>query len=164
MIFSKELYLLLKARYPIIYISSLEEERLEYTIHRSVNLHKNKPIYSWDFINGYKTKINNSKFAAKNPLQALELIDNLNAETPSIFILKDFNKFLADTSVLRKIKNLLNILKNQSKSIIIISTEIQIPKDLTENITVIDFLLPTEQEIKLELIRLSKSIESLFNL
>jgi SpoVK/Ycf46/Vps4 family AAA+-type ATPase len=164
MIFSKELYLLLKARYPIIYISSLEEERLEYTIHRSINLHQNKPIYSWDFINGYKTKINNSKFAARNPLQALELIENLNAETPSIFILKDFNKFLADTSVLRKIKNLLNILKNQSKSIIIISTEIQIPKDLTENITVIDFLLPTEQEIKLELIRLSKSIESLFNL
>jgi hypothetical protein len=81
MIFSKELYLLLKARYPIIYISSLEEERLEYTIHRSINLYQSKPIYSWDFINGYKTKINNSKFAAKNPLQALELIDNLNAET-----------------------------------------------------------------------------------
>ena len=121
MIFSKELYLLLKARYPIIYISSLEEERLEYTIHRSINLYQSKPIYSWDFINGYKTKINNSKFAAKNPLQALELIDNLNAETSSIFILKDFNKFLSDTSVLRKIKNLLNILKNQSKSIIIIS-------------------------------------------
>jgi 5-methylcytosine-specific restriction endonuclease McrBC GTP-binding regulatory subunit McrB len=108
MIFSKELYLLLKARYPIIYISSLEEERLEYTIHRSINLYQSKPIYSWDFINGYKTKINNSKFAAKNPLQALELIDNLNAETSSIFILKDFNKFLSDTSVLRKIKNLLS--------------------------------------------------------
>ena len=28
---------------------------------------------------------NNSKFAVKNPLQALELIDNLNAETSSIF-------------------------------------------------------------------------------
>ena len=32
MVFSKELNLLLKARYPIIYISTFEEDRLEYTI------------------------------------------------------------------------------------------------------------------------------------
>ena len=34
--FIKELNLLLKARYPIIYISSFEEERIEYLIFKNI--------------------------------------------------------------------------------------------------------------------------------
>ena len=76
--FSKELTLLLKARYPIIYIASLEEERLEYTINKVIKNSSNKSIYTWNFIDGYKSNIANPKFAAKNPLQALEFIENIS--------------------------------------------------------------------------------------
>ena len=158
MLFSKELNLLLKARYPIIYISTFEEDRLEYTIRKTIKTNSNKAIYTWDFVEGYKTNLNNPRFAAKNPLQALELVEKLTPETPAVFILKDFNKFLSDISVSRKIRNLLNILKTQPKSLIILATEIEIPTELYDLITIIEFKLPTSQEIKTELIRLFNSL------
>jgi len=158
MLFSKELNLLLKARYPIIYISTFEEDRLEYTIRKTIKTNSNKAIYTWDFVEGYKTNINNPRFAAKNPFQALELVEKLTPDTPAIFILKDFNKFLSDISVSRKIRNLLNILKTQPKSLIILATEIEIPTELYDLITIIEFKLPTSQEIKTELLRLFNSL------
>lgn len=163
MTFSKEFNLLIKARYPILYISSLEEDRLEYTIRKSIKVNNNRAIYTWDFIEGYKTNLNNPRFAAKNPLQALDLVEKLSANTPAVFILKDFNKFLNDMSVSRKLKNLLNILKTQPKSLIIIATEVDIPKELADLITVIEFNLPTSQEIKVELIRLGQSLNKEFD-
>jgi len=159
MTFSKELNLLLKARYPIIYISTFEEDRVEYTIRKVIKTNTNKAIYTWDFVEGYKTNLNNPRFATKNPLQALELIEKLNSETPALFILKDFNKFLSDISISRKLRNLINILKLQSKSLIILTTEIEIPNELSDLITILEFNLPTRSEIKKELKRLIKSLE-----
>ena len=72
-----EFNLLLKARYPILYISSLEEDRIEYTIRKCVKKLGNKAIYTWDFVDGYINNPNNKGFAAKNPLQALELVEKL---------------------------------------------------------------------------------------
>lgn len=164
MMFSKELNLLLKARYPIIYISTFEEDRLEYTIRKTTKTNSNRAIYTWDFVEGYKTNINNPRFAAKNPLQALELVEKLTPETPAIFILKDFNKFLSDISVSRKVRNLLNILKTQPKSLIILATEIEIPNELYDLITIIEFKLPTSQEIKIELVRLFNSLNKSYDL
>jgi ATP-dependent 26S proteasome regulatory subunit len=159
MVFSKELNLLLKARYPIIYISTFEEDRLEYTIRKAIKTNSNKAIYTWDFVEGYKTNINNPKFAAKNPLQALELVEKLTPDTPAVFILKDFNKFLSDISVSRKLKNLFNILKIQPKNLIILATEIDIPNELYDLVTIIEFKLPTSQEIRIELVRLFNSLD-----
>lgn len=158
MMFSNELNLLLKARYPIIYISTLEEDRVEYTIRKAIKGNTNKAIYTWDFVDGYKTNLNNPKFASKNPLQALELVEKLNTDTPALFILKDFNKFLSDISVSRKLRNLLSLLKTQPKNLIILATEISIPKELVDIITVLEFKLPTSQEIKNELVRLFDSL------
>lgn len=163
MTFSKELDLLIKARYPILYISSLEEDRLEYTIRKTIKMSSNRAIYTWDFIEGYKTNINNPRFAAKNPLQALELVEKLTANTPAIFILKDFNKFLNDMPVSRKLRNLLSILKTQPKSLIILATETEIPKELADIITILEFNLPSSQEIKNELLRLGQSLDKEFN-
>ena len=77
--FTKELNLLLKARYPILYISSFEEERVEYLIFKKIRENTDRLIYSWNFIDGYKNYLQNPKFAAKNPLQALELIENFKS-------------------------------------------------------------------------------------
>lgn len=152
--FNDELKLLLKARYPLIYINTIEEERVEYIIRKSLN----RSIYTWDFIDGYKNNPNNKEFARKNPLQALELIERLSSETAALFVLKDFNKFLNDISISRKLKNLTKILKFQLKTIIIISNELNIPNDLQELITLIQFKLPKRDEISDELDKLILSL------
>lgn len=156
--FNNELALFLKARYPIIYINTIEEDRVEYVIRKNIKTNLNRSIYSWDFVDGYTNNPNNEGFAKRNPLQALELIERLNAETPALFLLKDFNRFLSDLSISRKLRNVSRILKLQPKTIIIIGSDLTIPKELKDLITVLEFQLPLEDEISQELNRLVNSL------
>ena len=157
--FNNELALFLKARYPIIYINTIEEDRVEYVIRKNIKTNLNRSIYSWDFVDGYTNNPNNEGFAKRNPLQALELIERLNAETPALFLLKDFNRFLSDLSISRKLRNVSRILKLQPKTIIIIGSDLNIPKELQDLITVLEFQLPLEDEISQELTRLVNSLK-----
>ena len=156
--FNDELTLLLKARYPILLINTIEEDRVEYVIRKHIKTNLNRSIYSWDFVDGYTNNPNNEGFAKRNPLQALELIERLTAETPAIFLLKDFNRFLTDVSISRKLKNTGRILKLQPKTIIIIGSDFTIPKELQDLITIIQFQLPNQAEIIQELTRLINSL------
>ena len=157
--FLNDFILLLKARYPIIYISTYEEERIEYIIRLCTKKYVSRTYYSWDFITGYQGNPNDSGFAAKNPLEALELIEKLTPETASVFVLKDYDNFLKDLSIIRKLKNLNKELKTQQKNLIIISSEINIPDSLKELITVIEFPLPNYLEIQEEIKRLVNSLQ-----
>ena len=157
--FLNEFVLLLKARYPIIYISTSEEERIEYLINYCAKKYVNRTYYSWDFVDGYQGNPNDTGFAARNPLEALDLIDKLTPATASLFVLRDYDNFLKDFSVVRKLKNLSRSLKTQPKNIIIVSQEINIPDSLKEFITVIEFPLPNYSEILEELNRLLSSLQ-----
>lgn len=156
--FNNELTLLLKARYPIIFISTIEEDRVEYVIRKNIKTNFNRSIYSWDFVDGYTNNPNNEGFAKKNPLQALELVERLTPETPALFLLKDFNRFLTDVAISRKLKNISRLLKLQPKTIIILGSECKIPNELQDLITVLQFQLPTKTEISDELTRLIQSL------
>ena len=159
MSFLNDFVLLLKARYPIIYISTYEEERVEYIIRYCVKKYVSRTFYSWDFIDGYQGNPNDIGFALKNPLEALELVEKLTSETASIFILKDYDNFLKDLSIIRKLKNLSRTLKTQPKNIVIVSSEVNIPDTLREYITLIEFPLPSYNEILDELNRLMTSLQ-----
>nr|YP_011007478.1 hypothetical protein V2496_pgp041 [Sporochnus bolleanus]WAM64907.1 hypothetical protein [Sporochnus bolleanus] len=158
MTFQEELLILLKARYPIIYILTIEEDRLEYTIRNAVINKNYSNLYIWDFIEGYKFNPIKKEFGKRNPLEALEFIENVNSVTPSIFILKDFRRFLKDLTISRKLRNLLYLLKIQPKTIIIIDSEVQIPNELKDHITILKFNLPTPKEIQNELTRLTRNL------
>jgi len=158
MTFNDELTLFLKARYPILYINTVEEDRVEYVIRKTIKANLNRSIYTWDFVDGYTNNPNNEGFGKRNPLQALELIERLNGQTPALFILKDFNRFLTDLAISRKLRNLSRILKLQPKTIIIIGSELNIPKELQDLITTLQFQLPSELEINYELTRLINSL------
>ena len=145
--FNNELTLFLKARYPVIYVNTIEEDRVEYVIRKHVKANLNRSIYSWDFVDGYTNNPNNEGFAKRNPLQALELVERLNEDTPAIFLLKDFNRFLNDLSISRKLRNIRRTLKLQPKTLIIIGSDLVIPKELQDLITILEFQLPLEKEI-----------------
>ena len=158
MIFEEELLVLLNARYPIVYILTIEEDRLEHTIRHSIVNQSYSSLYVWDFVQGYKSNPIRREFAKRNPLEAIEFVEKLNSRTPSIFILKDFKRFLKDLTISRKLRNTLQLLKVQPKTIIIIDSELQIPNELKDHITILNFNLPTPVEINEELGRISQNL------
>jgi len=154
MTFREEFKLLLRARYPLIYIPTYEEERVEAAIREEAANQGNRPVYTWDFVDGYQGNPNDAGFGRRNPLQALEFIEKLSASAPAVLILRDYHRFLEDVAIARKLRNLARILKSQPKNIVLLSPKIAIPDDLTEVLTVLEFALPTAPEIKAEIERL----------
>lgn len=152
--FKAEFELLLRSRYSIIYIQTREEERVENTIAESAKKQGNRAVYIWDFVEGYQNNPNDIGLGKRNPLQSLELVEKLPESAPAIFVLRDFQRFLEDISISRKLRNLAKKLKSQPKNLVILASEISVPEDLTEIITIIEFPLPNSQEISQEVERL----------
>lgn len=148
--FSAEFTLLLRSRYPLIYIPTGEEERLEKVIMQAAQGLADRPVYIWDFVDGYQNNLNDPGLGKRNPLQALEFVEKFPANSPVIFILRDFQRFLEDVSVARKLRNLARSLKSQPKNIVIIAPSISIPSELSEVLTVLEFPLPSGAEIRQE--------------
>ena len=154
MTFSEEFELLLRACYPLLYIPTQEEERLEMAIASSAQRLGNRSVYYWDFVEGYQGNPNGANVGRRNPLQALEFIEKLPASSNGIFVLRDFNRFLDDVSISRKLRNLARCLKAEAKNLVIVAPQIYIPNELAEIITVVDFPLPSGTEIQGEIERL----------
>jgi hypothetical protein len=156
--FREEFELLLRARYPLIYIPTREEERLEAAIAESARNLGHRAVYTWDFVDGYQGTPNDAGFGTRNPLQALELVEKVPSLSPTIFVLRDFQRFLEDVAVSRKLRNLGRLLKSQPKNVILLAPQIAIPDELSEVLTVLDFPLPAVPEIRSEIERLLVSL------
>lgn len=155
MSFITEFNLLLKARYSLIYIPTVEEDRLEYTIRKCVKLGKNRSIYTWNFVDGFLNTPSGNGLGKRNPIQALDFIEKLSEDTPVLFLLKDFHKFFNDIAIIRKLRNLSRLLQTQPKTIVITAPELSaIPLEIRELVTILEFDLPTFDEIREELNRL----------
>lgn len=152
--FREEFKLLLRARYPLIYIPTQEEERVEATIREEATNQGNRPVYTWDFVDGYQGNPNDQGFGKRNPLQALEFVEKIPSSVCAVIILRDYHRFLDDVAIARKLRNLSRLLKSQPKNIVLLSPRVLIPDDLTEVMTVVEFPLPTVPEIKTEVEKL----------
>jgi SpoVK/Ycf46/Vps4 family AAA+-type ATPase len=159
MAFGTDLALLIRARYSLIYIPTIEEERVEKSIEQVAKQLENRPVYIWDFVDGYQGNPNDRGFGKRNPLQALEFIDKLAPNEPGIFILRDYHRFLEDVSVARKLRNLGRKFKAEPKNLIILAPQISIPNDLGEAITILEFPLPNPTEIRSEIAKLLQATQ-----
>ncbi|MEB3267212.1 MAG: AAA family ATPase [Leptolyngbya sp.] len=152
--FTDELRLLLRARYPVLYLTTQEEERAEQAIADCARQEGNRSVYVWDFVDGYQGSPNDAGVARRNPLQALEHVEKLPTAMAAVFVLRDFHRFLEDVGVARKLRNLARRLKAQPKNLIILAPQVAIPDDLTEVVTVVSFDLPGVEAIRTEVTRL----------
>ncbi len=155
MSFEAELSLTLRARYPIIYIPSHEEERAEAVI-AAIAKSMGRGIYIWDFVDGYQGNPTDAGAGKRNPLQALEQIDKV--AKGAVFVLRDFDRFLDDVAIARKLRNLARRLKGEPQNIIVLASQINIPDHLSEVITILEFPLPAAAEIRQEIQQISKDI------
>jgi len=138
---------LIKARYPIIYIVSWEEFRVIKQLKE--NLEESKNLYFWSVTRGLRNSENLNEIGSYNePIQLLNYIQQTRDN--GLFILSDFHAFLIQPTplILRLLHELSEDLKKSKKTIIIISPTLVMPKDLEKEITIIDFPLPNQEEIK----------------
>lgn len=155
--FEAHLNLTLRARYPLIYIPSAEEERVEGVI-TNVGKSLGRSIFVWDFVEGYESNPTDIGQGKRNPLQALEFVDKI--PKGAVFILRDFDRFLDDVAIARKLKNLARKLKSESKNIVVLASQINIPDNLSEFFAILEFPLPNPDELRSEIEQIIRSLNS----
>lgn len=143
----EELDVLIRARYPIIYVVSWEEERVERCL-RQIAESRNKKLFVWTLSSGIvksgaeppRGKTN----ATADPLAALDSV--VEQIEPAIYLFKDFHHFTDDQrcnmSVMRRLRDVALHLRDTYKSIVIVSPLLRIAPELTKDVTVVDFGLP----------------------
>jgi hypothetical protein len=150
--FSEELEILIRARYPLIYIISSEEMRVQNVI-VEIAAKRQKKVFEWSYNTGIVpvgTSIQSHKgrnSPTKDPLTALDyVIDQIE---PAIFIFKDFHPFLGrnNHAVIRKLKEIALHLKNSFKTILLVSPMQEIPTELEKEMTMMNFPLPTRDDL-----------------
>ncbi|MFN5816128.1 MAG: AAA family ATPase [Pseudanabaena sp.] len=155
--FEADLNLTLRARYPLIYIPSDEEERVEAVIN-NVAKSLGRSVFIWDFVDGYQSNPNDAGAGKRNPLQALEFVDKI--PKGAVFVLRDFDRFLDDVAIARKLKNLARKLKSEAQNIVILASKIIIPDSLSEFFSILEFPLPNPNELKIEIEQIANSTNS----
>ena len=155
--FEKELCDLLRARFPYINITTYEEERLINELRRIVTtqqlIHTVRNIFIWKSSEGFR---NQDGLIQENTFEKLDALNFVRDYTePAIFIFLDFHVFcescagVLDYNIIRILKDLMPNLKQsiQPKNMIFVSPTFNIPDDLKKDVTVMDFGLPTQEEI-----------------
>ena len=147
-----ELETLIRARYPILYLLSSEETRVLELV-TQIAQRCQKKVFEWSCSTGIVpagTSIQSQKHRnapTKDPLAALDQV--IEQVEPAIFVFKDFHPFLAhgQHAVTRKLREIALHLKNSHKTILLLSSVLTIPTELEKEITVLNFPLPTHDDL-----------------
>ena len=139
-----ELETLIRARYPIIYIVSWEEKRVEEAL-RAITKARNKKMYQWTVTQGMVLNPLNRDEATRDPLAALDFV--MESRDQAVFLFKDFHPFLNDTSLVRRLRDLTYALKTSYKTLILLSPVLKLPAELEKEITVVDYALPSLEDL-----------------
>jgi len=162
--FQKELSTLIKARFPVIYIITWEENRLAATIKAMVKneqlFSKARDVWEWTLLDGFSCDEQVKKGDVRTSLRALEFIGSFEGD--AIFILKDIYADLArtanaiDHALIRKLKDLVWSIKDGKwlKTLIITAYDKFIPDDLQKDILIKTFDLPNKDELRETLLNL----------
>ncbi len=139
-----ELETLIRARYPIIYVVSWEEKRVEDAL-RAITKARGKKMYQWTVTQGMVLNPSNRDEVTRDPLAALDFV--LESRDQAVFLLKDFHPFLNDTALVRRLRDLTYALKTSYKTLVLLSPVLRLPPELEKEITVVDYALPSLEDL-----------------
>jgi len=154
----EQIDLMMRARYPLLYIVTAEEEPLEQVLYAvAAQSTPTRRIIFWDMVRGWS----DNGADKGSPMSALLRIGR--PEDPhnpkdfdnAIFVMRDLHPYLKlhypisdkHSSIVRELTSLMRELKRDRKTLILTSYILEIPPELSEEVTVIDFPLPNAPEI-----------------
>ena len=156
--FENKLANLINAGFPYVYIPTHEEERALAAIKRVLedqNLVRSpRQFLTWAQTTGIRhPEDDRCDRSTQAPMAALDHIGNF--QDPAVFIMKDFHVFFGpdrqtrpDYGIIRKLRDILQELKMNRKTVIFLSPRLVIPEEMEKDLSVLDFGLPEAEEIR----------------
>jgi ATP-dependent 26S proteasome regulatory subunit len=152
----REIEDLIRARYSLIYLISPEEQRVEESL-LEIAQRRDFKLACWSITRGFVQKFGTLKGGdVKDPIKALDFIGNV--EGRGLFVLRDFHAFQNDPTVVRKLRDLAQDLRNAQKHVFILSAVMKIPPELEKDVSVVDWDLPDRKELEAVVERLARQL------
>jgi len=149
---AEELELLVRARYPLIYVTTWEEERVLQVVEQIAS-RLGKHVHEWSINRGLlrtRSAVDaraEGRPGSKDPIVLLREIHSLT--DPALICLKDFHPYLKDSAVVRGLRELAAALRQTYTTVILLSPTLDLPRELEKDICVLDFPLPSKEDLHL---------------
>jgi hypothetical protein len=158
--FSRDLETYIRAKYPLLYIVSHEEERAE-ELMIQVARRLDSSLFCWSCTKGWVESSAGMGKIIKNPdvvkpMDALEFIQR--SPDKGLYVLLDFHPYLTEPAVIRKLRDTIDVACSTAKSLFILSPRRVIPPECEKEFIVLD--LPTPDVFEIEEI-LERSLKAL---
>ncbi|MCL5035967.1 MAG: AAA family ATPase [Chloroflexi bacterium] len=141
-----ELKAFIRARYPLVYVVSHEEPRVEHAL-SGIARELNKRFLTWSVTTGLIDEHGRSLEESKEPVIALDIVMKAAAD-PTLFLFKDFHPYFSHPLVTRKMREAVQYLQPTLSSLIMLSPMLAIPPELGKLATIFDFPLPNYSDME----------------
>ncbi len=165
----EELKLLIKAKFPLIYVRTHDEQKVDQFIY---NLWKVGTVYLWSAVSGiqeYSEPRPNSSEPIPNSARMpppttdpkTAILRVLESTGMVCYVFHDLHNFFDDPYVVRALREVVDYTKAEPEAVILVSPVVVIPPDLEKDIVVVDTGYPGPSEHMTVLLRIVHSIRAL---
>lgn len=152
----EQLYILIRAAFPAVCVVSHEEERVEAAVaeiikRKNAKFEMQTEVWRWSLTEGmFPLDGSREVEEAGSPIDALNFIRD--RESSAVFVLRDFMQFLGGPNSYRVERTLRDVIRTVSRNgrgttIVLLDSKLDIPVRLEKEVTVIDWDLPTREEL-----------------
>lgn len=150
---TRELEVLIRSKYPIIYVVSWEERRVEKALEKVAEKLQRR-FHTWSITQSMRPAVQRQASTPKaaslpGELEALATVHE--APEFTLFLFKDFHPFLKDLRSVRLLRDLAARLRGKSQTLVLVSPMLNLPVELEKEISVVEFPLPDRLDIERQL-------------
>ena len=135
------------AGYPVLWVRTAEDTRVAQCLGDLGKLLKYQD-WRWTITNGWVSNSGESPeiVDASDPETCLMSIKN-SRFNDSFCIIRNFHPYLDNPIIIQLIKDLVVLCKSTNRTIIFVSTQVDMPPELQKEITIVDFKLPDQKDL-----------------
>ena len=146
--FEAEITLLIKSKYPLILVDTIDED---YVSRQLTNIASELALtpYFWSLTKGLRVGgSENAFYQTEDPVRMLKTINDLiDGNKPALFVLTDFRKFLDNAVEGRLFKDIASRINNTRTTVALVGGECKLPADIEPMAARITGGYPDEKEI-----------------
>ena len=152
--FEAEISLLIKSKYPLILVDTIDENYVAKQL-SEVAAGLSLTAYFWSLTRGLRVGDSENPFyQTGEPARMLKTVDDLVRDAkPSLFVLTDLHKFLEDAVTARLFKDIVGRINDTRTTVVLVGGECRLPADIERLAARICGGYPDEKEILAEVNR-----------
>ncbi|MCL7971485.1 MAG: AAA family ATPase [marine benthic group bacterium] len=144
-----DLEVLIRSRYPVVAVDTLEEERLSELLDR-VAQRLDVPLYTWSRTRGLvREGMSQATYDTADPMKMLAHLQAAGA--PGVYLLADFHPYLEDSVIVRKLREVLPGFVDDRRALVLSGHGVTLPPEIGTQGVPYRLNLPDLEQIRLEL-------------